>query len=274
MTSPIITLTTDFGTDSPYVAQMKGAILSVHRDVTLMDLCHRVAPQNIIQAAIILEDTCHCFPDETIHLIVVDPGVGTDRRIVCARLDGQHFIAPDNGVLTALVRQASRREFVAVENRAFWRESVSNTFHGRDIMGPVAAHLARGVDPKQLGPAIEDELVAVDLPEVSHHDDGVDGCVITCDRFGNLLTNIRAADLARSPSPAQVTVQCRRHRIRGVVNTYGERPAGSAIALIGSAGRLELAIVNGNAAAVWGAGPGDTVTVRWTHRPKQGERTE
>src|SRR5437762_1245299 len=168
----IITLTTDFGVSSPYVAQMKGVILSICRDVELVDISHAVGPQNIREGAVVLADATPRFPAGTVHVAVVDPGVGTARRIVYAEIGEQRYVAPDNGLLSRLARSERPRRMVALENADYWLPQMSQTFHGRDIMAPAAAHVAGGVDPRNLGP-VRDSMLMLDWPEAKKSTSGV-----------------------------------------------------------------------------------------------------
>src|SRR4051794_1322094 len=143
---PPVTLTTDFGLSSPYVAQMKGVLLSLCSEVRLVDITHGIHPQDVAEGAIVLADVTLLFPPGTIHIAVIDPGVGTSRRLLYAELGEQKYLLPDNGLLTLLAEHGPPRQLIAIENRAFWRPEVSATFHGRDILAPVAAHLALGID--------------------------------------------------------------------------------------------------------------------------------
>jgi len=261
MAPPIITLTTDFGESSGYVAQMKGAILSVATDVTIVDVTHAIRPQDIHQAALVIADTWRYFPRGTIHIAVVDPGVGTTRRILCAHCSGQVFIAPDNGLLTAVLALPERGNLVCLEEAKFWREDVSNTFHGRDIMGPVAAHLARGVSPAELGPAC-DQPVLLDFAEpiVSEHE--IVGEIIAIDSFGNLVTNIDRSRIAAGLA-AGCRVRVGKRRIATISKTYGDVVSGKLVAVFGASQRLEIAVAQGSAAQELGAAIGDKV---WLER--------
>ena len=194
----IITLTTDFGSGSHYAAAMKGVILSINPAATIVDFSHDVPPQDIRRAALLLDDAADWFPADTIHVAVVDPGVGTDRAIVYARIGRQQFVAPDNGLLSRLAARTPPSKMVQVTDPAYWLERVSTTFHGRDIMAPVAAHLALGLDPDRLGPPFE-RLTTIDWPEPRQRPDRLDGAVIEIDAFGNLITNLTADMLPAGP---------------------------------------------------------------------------
>lgn len=258
----VITLTTDFGAGSRYVAAMKGVILSICPTATIVDIAHDVPPQDIRRAALLLDDAAEWFPSGTIHVAVVDPGVGTDRAIVYARIGTQQFIAPDNGLLSRLAARTPPEMLIRLSDPAYWLKKISATFHGRDIMAPVAAHLASGLDPRRLGPQLE-RLVMLDWPEARVQPSRIDGEVIEVDAFGNLITNITAQLLAGRPTDRRACIVCDGHEVRGIGRTYAERPDGTLVALIGSSGRLELALVGDNAAQRLGVGAGSSVTIRW-----------
>lgn len=261
MQRSIITLTTDFGTDSPYVAQMKGTILGRNPQAAIVDVTHAIPPQDVYAGALVLEQVEAYFPTGTIHVVVVDPGVGTERALICAIIGGQHFLTPDNGLLTRVVQRQPASQFFRLENSQYWRAQVSATFHGRDILAPVAAHLSLGVHPHQLGPSHAD-LVLLELPEARRFADRIVGSVIGIDGFGNLLTNISAKMLsAEEASLSKVT--CRERTMNGIVRTYGAGAPGTVVALFGSHGALEIAVVRGNAALELSTHVGDEVTVLW-----------
>ena len=258
----VITLTTDFGTGSPYVAAIKGVILSINPWVTVVDLTHDIRPQDVRQAALVLDDVTGRFPPESVHLAVVDPGVGTDRAIIYAKIGHRHFVVPDNGLLSRVARRIPPSKIVQISNPKYWLQPVSSTFHGRDIMAPVAARLCSGLDPDKLGP-LHEKLVMLDWPEVNVSPGRIDGEILDVDSFGNLITNVEAEMLARAPDPRHVRVQLGEHNVEGIASTYGDRPQGTLTALVGSTGRLELAVVGGSAAKRLGVGVGHPVAVRW-----------
>lgn len=258
----IITLTTDFGSGSPYVAAMKGVILSIHRDVTLVDITHDVPAQDVRHAAVVLDSVCPRFPEGTIHVAVVDPGVGTDRAIVYVGMGGQQYIAPDNGLLSRLAERYRPETFIRLANREFWLSEVSTTFHGRDIMAPVAAHLARGVSPERLGTS-HDGLVAIPWLRVHREERRIEGAVEQIDSFGNLITNIRVEMLEGRPTDERACVICNIYETYGIYCAYAEQPPGTLVAVIGSGGRLELAVVDDNAALRLGIEVGEKVIVAW-----------
>lgn len=258
----LITLTTDFGVGSPYVAAMKGAILSINPAATLVDITHTVCPQDIRHGALILADVTDRFPAGTIHVAVVDPGVGTDRAIVCACLGRQTYVAPDNGLLSLVARRAAPGLLIRLADPAYWLQPVSATFHGRDIMAPAAGWLSLGLDPRRLGPPVE-RLADLEWPEPRATEGRVEGEVLAVDSFGNLITNVPGDMLTAACADDRTAVTCGAGRASGIVRTYADRLKGELIALVGSTGRLELAIVGGSAAEVLRVGPGHPVTITW-----------
>lgn len=256
----ILTLTTDFGNDGPYVAAMKGIILSLAPGTQLVDVSHAVAPQNILEGAYVLAEVVDAFPKGTVHLAVVDPGVGTDRRLIAASIDGHWFVLPDNGLISGVARGRKPDGVWEITNPAIRRQTVSATFHGRDILAPAAAHLLRGGDPGELGPPRAD-LISLRNFRPSVDGGGFVGEVIFRDAFGNLITNVASELLAAEPPDGWV-IEIAGDRIAGLTRTYGTNPTGSLVALIGSTGWLEVAVVNGDAAQQLSAGPGTTVWVR------------
>jgi hypothetical protein len=262
----ILTLTTDFGHDGPYVAAMKGVVLGLAPGTQLVDVAHTIAPQNILEGAFVLADIVDAFPEGTVHLAVVDPGVGTDRRLIAVSLSGQWFVLPDNGLISGAARNRTASEVREISNPSVRRPRVSNTFHGRDILAPAAAHLLLGKDPAALGPARDGFTTLRNFrPQEDEH--GFVGEVIFRDAFGNLITNIDAERLGDTPADGWA-VELAGQRVEGLGRTYGERPTGTLVALIGSTGWVEVAVVNGDAARQLSAGPGATVRVsRRTQTP-------
>jgi S-adenosyl-L-methionine hydrolase (adenosine-forming) len=258
----IITLTTDFGVGSPYVAAMKGVILSINPAATLVDITHGIGPQDIRGGALVLAEMTPWFPPETIHVAVVDPGVGTARRIIYARMGQHDFIAPDNGLLSRLALCTRPSTIITVTEPAFWLPAVSATFHGRDIMAPLAARLSLGLEPSRLGPP-QQELHELPWPEARVTEKRIQGTVQSIDSFGNLITNIPADALVNVPRGEDVAITCDEHETRGIFQAYAEQPPMTLIALVGSSGHLELAIVDDSAAIMLGVTVGTPVTVSW-----------
>lgn len=268
----IVTLTTDFGAGSPYVAQMKGVLLSIEASAVLVDVTHGIAPQNVRQAALVLADVCERFPAGAIHVAVVDPGVGTARRMVYCHVGEQVLLGPDNGLFSRITRRTPPTTIFALEEPRFWLPTVSATFHGRDILAPVAARLCQGLDPRQLGPPIE-RLIELDWPEPQVTQNAASGStkggasiageIIAVDSFGNAITNIGDQHLVRLSDRSAIRVACSKSNSEvPLVRTYGDRPCGTPVALIGSGGFLEIAVVEGSAARELGLNVGDRVEVR------------
>ncbi|MFO7783231.1 MAG: SAM hydrolase/SAM-dependent halogenase family protein [Thermodesulfobacteriota bacterium] len=244
--SGIITLTTDFGWRDPYVAAMKGAILSIHPEAVLVDVTHDIEPGSIREAADILLQTVPCFPPGTVHVGVVDPGVGTDRRALAAESGGRFLVGPDNGLFWPLLLQDMERRVVHVRDERFFRRPVSSTFHGRDVFAPVAAHLASGRDPHEMGDIIEDP-VALDVDRPREEGGALSGEVTRVDRFGNLVTNISWNELAAFLQGREPRIRTGDLEVKGLRACYGDVPAGEALALIGSTGCLEVSVSGGRA---------------------------
>lgn len=258
MASPrVITLTTDFGLRDPYVAAMKGVILNITPQAILVDITHEVPPQNIREGAYVLDKASRYFAPGTVHVAVVDPGVGSARRPLAVQTDHAFYVLPDNGLITPILRRESLVRAVHLTNPDYWLPEVSHTFHGRDIFAPVAAYLARGVPLESLGTPVED-LVLLSWSEARALPDGsVEGVVVHIDRFGNIVTNIPASLL--DGDPERWTFQVSQHRLRGLKSAYTDVPVGASLALIGSNKTLEFSIREGNAAATWGVQAGDPV---------------
>jgi S-adenosylmethionine hydrolase len=262
MSPGILTVTTDFGIAGPYVAAMKGILLGMAPDAKIVDVCHTISPQNIVEGAFVLAGIVDYFPANTIHLAVIDPGVGTDRRLIVVSILGQWFVLPDNGLITGVARGRAPDAIWEIANPALWRPEVSSTFHGRDILAPAAAHLLAGRDPADLGPLLTD-FVTLRNFEPTLDEQGFIGEVIFKDAFGNLITNVHSDRLAKAP-PSDWEVEIAGERITGINRTYGQRPTGSLIAIVGSTGWVEIAVVNGDAARLLMVGSGTTVRVRQT----------
>ena len=250
---PIIALTTDYGTRDHYVGVLKGVILSIAPQVRLVDVSHDIEPQNVHDAAFVLRQVWPFFPSGTIHLAVVDPGVGSDRRIVAGLYEGRYIVAPDNGLLTHVHRDFARGGLHVVQNRQFFLPEVSSTFQGRDVMAPVVAHLANGLSLGDLGPST-DHIVMLPVPEQGMvSGESLWGVVVYVDRFGTLVTNIRREQLSNlggGGRPPEV-------RVNGVDigplrSAFHEVEPGAPVALIGGGGLLEIAVNRGSAADRFG----------------------
>ena len=256
--SGIVTLTTDFGTRDPYVAQLKGVLLARCEGVRVHDLTHEIAPQDVIEGALFLAAAVPAFPPGTVHLAVVDPGVGTARRAIAASVSGQHVVCPDNGLLTLLTRRAPIDEIRSIASPSLRREPVSPTFHGRDLFAPAAAFLACGGALEELGPPV-DAPVELPLPRPRTEGGRLTGEVLHIDRFGNAISNLASSDVEAAAGRA-VHVEAGGRQLP-LARTYGDVPEGEALALIGSADLLEVAIRGGSAATALGLGRGSEVTI-------------
>lgn len=274
MDTPPIVFTTDFGLADPYVGVMKGVVLGINPRAALIDLTHQISPQNVRQAAFVLAYSAPFFPPGSVHVVVVDPQVGTSRRALLLVTPQARFVAPDNGVLSYVVRDyldspQQREDRVRIPqglaaysltNSEHWLHPVSHTFHGRDIFAPAAAHLSLGISPESLGERVDD-MGWLPAPQPVVAAGAIRGEVVYIDHFGNLVTNIPAQALAEL-STAQVKVKGR--IIRGLSRTFHDpstRLAGGLLALIGSHGHLEIALRDGSAARSLGADVGEGVEV-------------
>ena len=237
----IVTLTTDFGTGSGYVAELKGRLLHARAPFTLVDIAHDLPPHDIRAAAWLVGQACFAFPPDTLHIVVVDPGVGTARRLVWARLGDQEFLCPDNGVLSHALRRTPLAEARMLGATA----SASATFHGRDVLAPAAVRLLDGDRPDLLGPPLA-SLTSIAWPAPRETAAGIEGEIIHVDTFGNLVTNLPAALWPRVEAAGGLDVGP--HRLTTLVRTYGDAAPGTAVALVGSQGFIEAAVVEGRAA--------------------------
>lgn len=240
----MITLLTDFGLEDPFVGIMKGVIAGIAPGIAVVDLTHNVAAFQIEQGAFLLEQSWRYFPKGTIHVAVVDPGVGSERRPILVESSGHHFIGPDNGIFRYILADEKAR-VRHLDQPRYWLPSPSHTFHGRDIFAPCAAHLAAGVKPSRLGTRISDALCPpVAVPAESN---GTWlGAVLHIDRFGNLITNFRASDFS------DFTVTAGKHKIARIASTYAHCAPGELTLIAGSSGFYEISVRNGSAAAITG----------------------
>ena len=267
----IITLTTDFGTSDAYVGIMKGVILSINPNAQIVDLTHAIPPQDIYEAAFSIYAAHSYFPKGTIHIIVVDPGVGSDRQAIVSHIDNAFFVCPDNGVLSYLLQSVGNEGgqpigSVAIQNRAYYLPEVSNTFHGRDIFAPVAAHLSLGVSLEDIGPPVQTLVqLPIQVPELT--DCTLTGQIVKSDRFGNAITNISETAIARLKSGSTGGISTYEIRVGSVRlhrfnRAYAESDIGKPLAIIGSSGLLEIAINGGNAKEGLGIKWGDPVVIQ------------
>jgi S-adenosylmethionine hydrolase len=258
---PTLTLTTDFGTKDGFVGTMKGVIWRICQNVQIADISHEIYPQNILEGAFALWRAYSFFPIGTVHVAVVDPGVGTARRSIAVRTGGHFFVGPDNGLFTPIYEDAEKNgwelEIVQLKNEKYFLPEVSHTFHGRDVYAPVGAHLANGIHLEDLGPRINDP-VRISLPKPEKTVWGWRAHITVVDVFGNCTTDLPAALLNEGD---QVSFHLRGREVQGVVTSYGHKQPGELVALVDSENYIEIAIVNGSAAKTLGAQVGDVVEV-------------
>ena len=253
-----ITLTTDFGLKDSYVGTMKGAILSINPKADIIDISHMVSQGNVIEGAYIMHSACSYFPDKTIHVGVVDPGVGTPRSPILIETDRFYFIGPDNGLLTLAARDSKVRRVIKLIAKKYFNMPVSRTFHGRDVFAPVAAHLSAGVMPTEFGPLLKSGPKLINMPRHSSKGGIIRGVIIHADSYGNLISNIPSGAIRN----ANVCIEIAGRRITGLKPTYGGARRNELIALIGSADLLEIAVNMGSAADTIKAGRGDAITIK------------
>lgn len=256
---PMITLLTDFGLNDEYAGMLKGILWSIAPTCHIIDLTHQIPPQDVLQAALMLGRVVPYFPAGSIHLAVVDPGVGTSRRPIAARLGEQFFVGPDNGLFTLPLLSAEKIgapiEIVHLNQPAFWLPTLSASFHGRDLFAPVAAHLANGVPLAQLGSPVHDPQ-RLNLPTPEPIPNGWRAHILHCDHFGNLATDLTRAETGSTALRVLISGQA-----IPFVNTFGDGQPGELIALFDSSDRLTLAVVNGNAAQRLNAAVGSSIEV-------------
>jgi S-adenosylmethionine hydrolase len=260
---PIITLTTDFGSTDHFVGAMKGVILDIVPDAQIVDICHSVQAFDVLDGALTISQAYSYFPNRTIHVVIVDPGVGTARRPILASTDNYHFVAPDNGVLSLVYAREQRLHVRHITSEHYFLQPVSNTFHARDIFSPVAAYLAKEVDSLKFGDEVED-YVRFSAPKPKAVDENrVRGVVLKVDRFGNLITNITPQDapMLFGGEGKAFKIVVGRCEITEIHRAYAEGAPGEVIGVLGSMGFLEIAANRGAAAQLTGAGKGTDVTI-------------
>jgi len=271
----VITLTTDFGLSDVYVGVIKGAILSVSPDATIVDITHSIEPQNIVQGAFILNNAYRYFPKQSVHMAIVDPGVGSARRGVILKTPTALFVAPDNGILSYVINELSMNEgsssqypqpytevllgegleAVIITDPRFWRQPVSTTFHARDIFAPVAAGLSLGISPYEFGEKLNTLHVFPTQRPLMDQEGNLTGHIVWIDHYGNLITDIRGIDVAKR----DVEIEIAGYRLHGIANYYTE--AHGLMAIIGSNGYLEISLPEGNACDYLHAEVADEVRV-------------
>ncbi len=262
----VITLLTDFGTHDSYAGIMKGVILSTSPSSTIVDITHHIDPQDITQAAFILQSAFRYFPGGTVHTIIVDPGVGSGRTIIAAQINEHLFLAPDNGVLSLVMDEERVEAIIRVNNSEYFLKPVSRTFHGRDIFAPIAGHLANGIALERLGPLVEKKTICrleIDQPSISDTGE-LSGTIIRIDHFGNLITNIDyhlLKEIIKAGSPKTLDFRIGKKNVKGLSQTYNDKLPATPLALIGSTGHLEISVNCGNASQYFNAKKGDLITV-------------
>ena len=270
----VVTLTTDFGLADHFVGAMKGVVLDVLPEANIVDISHAVQAFDVLDGALMISAAYSYFPAGTVHMVVVDPGVGSERRPILAAVGEHYFVAPDNGVLSLVYQNAERISVREITSSHYFRQPVSTTFHGRDIFAPVAANLAKGVDPAKFGEEITD-YAAFAAPKPKAAPDGsLRGIVLKIDRFGNLLTNIRATDaphlLGENAPPFRIVVG--QHEIAEILTHYAQGRPGKLFGIIGSAGYLEISSNRTSAAKLLGAVKGTEVSLKMEGAAAAGKR--
>jgi S-adenosyl-L-methionine hydrolase (adenosine-forming) len=260
---PIITLTTDFGLNDHFVGTMKGVILSIEPEAQIVDISHAVQAYDVLDGALTISQAYSYFPTGTVHMVIVDPGVGTARRPVVVTTERHNFVAPDNGVLSLVYQKEQRIHARHVTAEHYALQPISNTFHGRDLFSPVAAYLAKGVDPEKFGEEITD-FVRFNAPKPKPvNETTLRGVVLKVDRFGNLITNITPEDVpmlfAEPPAPFKIVIGKR--EVMEIKTAYAQGAPGEVFGILGSMGFLEIAANRGSAAQVLSIGKGAEVSV-------------
>jgi len=258
---PIVTLTTDYGTGDHLVGVMKGVILSINPEINVVDITHDVLPHDILDGALTIGQAYKYFPSKTIHVVVVDPSVGTERRPILVAADQHYFVAPDNGVLSSVYDQTEALYVWHIISEHYFRNPISKTFHGRDIFAPVAAWLSKSWQTSAFGEPITD-FVRLGIPKPKAAGNTVKGVVLRIDRFGNVVTNLTVEDVpALVAADGKFTIKAGNAVVKKVVPTFAEAPAGEAVAIIGSSGYIEISVNKANAARTLGIARGAEVTV-------------
>jgi S-adenosyl-L-methionine hydrolase (adenosine-forming) len=261
--TPLITLTTDFGLNDHFIGTIKGVILGIAPDARIVDICHSVQAFDVLDGALTLSQAYTYFPSGTVHMVIVDPGVGTARRPILVTTERHHFVAPDNGVLSLVYDREERLSVRHVTAEHYYLQPVSNTFHARDIFAPVVAYLAKGVDAGRFGEEITD-FVRFSAPKPKPADGNtLRGVVLKVDRFGNLITNITPQDapLLFEPTPPPFKITVGKREITEIKSAYAQGAPGEVFGILGSMGYLEIAANRGPAAQILGVGKGTDVSI-------------
>ena len=259
----IVTLTTDFGNADHYVGVLKGVILSINPEAHIVDICHDLRPYDVLDGAFAITQAYRYFPPRTVHLVVVDPGVGSSRRPILVSAGNHSFVAPDNGVLSLLYAREEAAIVRHITASHYFLEPVSQTFHARDVFAPIAAWLSRQVEPEKFGDLIED-FIRFQPPQPKKVNDRLlKGIVLRVDRFGTLTTNLTPADLPQlftdTPPPFKIVIG--KTEVTKLVTSYAHEAPGEVFAILGSSGYLEIAVNRASAAAAVGVGKGAEVGV-------------
>jgi S-adenosylmethionine hydrolase len=260
---PIITLTTDFGLQDHFVGTLKGVILDIVPDAEIVDICHSIQPFDILDGTLTIAQVYKYFPNHSVHLVVVDPGVGGARRPIVASTEKYHFVGPDNGVLSSVYGEETGIQVRHLTAAHYFAQPLSNTFHARDIFAPVAAYLAKGIDASKLGPGISD-YVRLSLPKPTPlGENNWFGVVLKVDRFGNLITNISPRDVPQvfQAGPPSFTISIAGREITDRKASYSEGASGDLFAVVGSMGYLEIASNQASAAEILGVRKGSEFTL-------------
>lgn len=261
LTNPIITLTTDYGTNDHLVGVLKGVILKINPDVTIVDITHAVTPYDLLDGALQIASAYTYFPPRTIHVVIVDPGVGTERRPILVSGQNQYFIAPDNGVLSGVYEKEPNVVVRHLTSEHYFMQPVSKTFHGRDVFAPVAGWLSKHWQPASMGETIED-FKRFAMPRPKEADGALKGVVLKVDSFGNLITNFHPEDLpAGAVEKGEVPLQVGNHAVTRIVPMFAAGNANEPVAYVGSSGYLEIGVNKGNAAKTLGVGRGTPVVL-------------
>ena len=256
----IITLTTDFGFEDPFPGSMKGVILTICPTAQIVDITHNISPQDIKQGNFVLKACHHFFPKGTIHVCVIDPGVGSERRPILVKTKDYYFIGPDNGLFTFVNEDEKIISITELTEKKYWLKNVSHTFHGRDIFAPVAAHLAKGINPASFGENLKkDHLTIFNIKKFTKDKNSFHGVVQFIDHFGNIVTNIPNKEI-----PPHITGKIKTYRFKGLVRNFAEAKQRTLTAIRGSSNFIELFIYKGNAAKLVKAEIGDEVDVKYS----------
>lgn len=260
----VVTLSTDFGQGDYACGLMHGVIWSISPDAEIVDLTHAIPRHDVLAGALSLDRSMPYFPPGTVHVTVVDPGVGTTRRPMAARLGNQYFVGPDNGLISLAVNRCQQADysvdFIHLNRPAYWLKDVSSIFHGRDIFAPAAAYLANGIEMDELGTTINDPVL-LDIPPLIERENGLIAHIMHVDHFGNLSTNLPAGRLDEASS---IVIHVGTTTIHGISNTFGDKDPGEPVAIFDSSGYLSICVVNGSAENRLGLSAGSSVDVNWS----------